>query len=139
MSFSVAKQGDTVIIGIDGHLVVGNRQALKQLVLDELARGERRFRIDFGRTRYVDSSGLGILVAMSKKVAQERGTLSLANLGADLKTLFVLTKLDTLFLFDEDDAGGATGRPAMPSDPRPRGELGGGALPSATDAPQPQA
>ena len=35
---------------------------------------ERRFRVDFGRTRYVDSSGLGVLVAMSKKVKQERGT-----------------------------------------------------------------
>jgi anti-sigma B factor antagonist len=100
MTFSIAKQGDTVTIGIEGHLVVGNRQALKQLVLDELARGERRFRVDFARTRYVDSSGLGVLVAMSKKVQQEHGTLSLTNLDEDLKTLFVLTKLDTLFSFE---------------------------------------
>ena len=118
MSFSVAKQGDTVIIGIEGHLVVGNRQALKQLVLDELARGERRFRVDFGRTRYVDSSGLGVLVAMSKKVKQERGTLSLSNLDGDLKTLFVLTKLDTLFHFEGDEAG-ATGAPTPPAGPLP--------------------
>ena len=47
MTFSVAKQGETVVIGIEGHLVVGNRQALKQLMLDELARGERQFRVDF--------------------------------------------------------------------------------------------
>jgi anti-sigma B factor antagonist len=130
MSFSVAKQGDTVIIGIEGHLVVGNRQALKQLVLDELARGERRFRVDFGRTRYVDSSGLGVLVAMSKKVKQERGTLSLSNLDGDLKTLFVLTKLDTLFHFEGDEAGASaaptpTSPPAKAADdsePPPRDE-----------------
>ena len=118
MSFSVAKHGDTVVIGIEGHLVVGNRQALKQLVLDELARGERRFRVDFGRTRYVDSSGLGVLVAMSKKVKQERGTLSLSNLDVDLKTLFVLTKLDTLFHFEGDD-GRASAAPTLPTGPHP--------------------
>jgi len=101
MTFSIAKQGDTVTIGIEGHLVVGNRLALRQLVEDELARGERRFRVDFRRTRYVDSSGLGVLVAMSKKVRQERGALILTNLDADLRTLFELTKLDTLFQFDD--------------------------------------
>jgi anti-sigma B factor antagonist len=127
MSFSIAKQGDTVVIGIEGHLVVGNRQELKQLVLGELARGERRFRIDFGRTRYVDSSGLGVLVAMSKRVTQERGILSLSNLEDDLKTLFVLTKLDTLFHFDD---------PAAPAD---AGALASGAAPSAAPAAAPRA
>jgi anti-sigma B factor antagonist len=109
MTFSVAKQGETVVIGIEGHLVVGNRQALKQLMLDELARGERQFRVDFARTRYIDSSGLGVLVAMAKKVKQERGTLRLHNLDEDLKTLFELTKLDTLFQYEVggDDSGAA--------------------------------
>ena len=122
MSFSVAKQGDTVVIGIEGHLVVGNRQALKQLVLDELARGERSFRVDFGRTRYVDSSGLGVLVAMAKKVKQERGTLRLSNLDGDLRTLFELTKLATLFQYEEEPGAASpspSGAPgALPPSPR---------------------
>lgn len=106
MSFSTAKHGDTISIVIEGHLVVGNRQALKQLVADLLARGERHFRVDFARTRYVDSSGLGVLLAMAKRVSEEGGTLRLANLDADLRTLFELTKLDTLFQYEE--AGAAT-------------------------------
>jgi len=103
MNFSVAKQGNTVVVGIEGHLVVGNRNELKQLVLDQLNRGERHFRIDFRHTRYVDSSGLGVLVALSKKVSQEHGTFSLARLDEDMRTLFDLTKLDTLFTFDDPD------------------------------------
>ena len=110
MSFSVAKHGDTVTIVIEGHLVVGNRQALKQLVLDELARGERQFRVDFRRTRYVDSSGLGVLLAMAKRVTEEHGSFRLANLDADLRTLFELTKLDTLFQYDTP-ADAASGEP----------------------------
>jgi anti-sigma B factor antagonist len=112
MNFTVAKQGETVVIGIDGQLVVSNRLGFRELVLDALDRGERRFRVDFSRTRYVDSAGLGVLVAMTKKVAEERGLLTLANLDDDLKILFELTKLDTLFRYEpgdgavERDAGG---------------------------------
>ena len=136
MSFSVAKQGDTVVIGIDGHLVVGNRQALKQLVLDELARGERTFRVDFGRTRYVDSSGLGVLVAMAKKVKQERGTLRLANLDGDLRTLFELTKLDTLFQYDEGPGAPGSSVPAPVPLP-PSRHLGAAERPAREEASPP--
>lgn len=108
MSFSTVKHGDTVSIAIEGHLVVGNRQALKQLVLELLAQGERSFRVDFARTRYVDSSGLGVLLAMAKRVSEDGGTFRLANLDVDLRTLFELTKLDTLFQYD-DGRSPATG------------------------------
>jgi anti-sigma B factor antagonist len=124
MNFSIAKQGDTVNVGIDGQLVVGNRQELKQLVLAQLERGERRFRIDFERTRYVDSSGLGVLVALAKKIKTERGSLTLGRLNADLRTLFQLTKLDTLFQFEDDgSADGAV--PAGGGSPPPRGASDG--------------
>ena len=116
MSFPVAKHGQIVVIAIDDHLVVGNRQALKRLVLDELARGERFFRLDFGRSRYVDSSGLGVLVAIAKSISQASGTLVLANLDEDLKTLFVLTKLDTLFQFDDARRADAAPAPAPLAD-----------------------
>jgi anti-sigma B factor antagonist len=125
MNFSVAKQGDTIVVGIEGHLVVGNRNELKQLVLNELDRGERRFRIDFGRTRYVDSSGLGVLVALSKRIGQERGTLSLSRLDPDMRTLFDLTKLDTLFSFDESGPDDVVERAATPRPRLPERRHGG--------------
>jgi anti-sigma B factor antagonist len=66
-------------------------------VLDELESGERKFLIDFANTGYIDSSGLGVLVSLSKKIREQSGELRLANLNEDLRTLFELTKLDTLF------------------------------------------
>jgi anti-sigma B factor antagonist len=97
MSFSMHRQGDVLVVDVEGQLIVGNRQELKQKVLDELERGERKFLIDFSRTGYIDSSGLGVLVSRSKKIREQGGELRLANLNDDLKTLFELTKLDTLF------------------------------------------
>ena len=66
-----------------------------------LDRGERRLLIDFSRTGYIDSSGLGALVSISKKVRENNGTLRLAGLNEDLRSLFELTKLDTLFTITE--------------------------------------
>lgn len=97
MTFSMRKQGDVTIVDIDGQLIVGNRQELKQRVLDELDKGERKFLVDFEKTGYIDSSGLGVLVSLSKKIREQGGALRLANLNDDLRTLFELTKLDTLF------------------------------------------
>ena len=97
MGFVVDTVGDVVVVEVEGQLIVGNRQELKQKVLERLERGDREFMIDFQNTGYIDSSGLGVLVSLSKKIREQGGTLRLANLNGDLRTLFELTKLDTLF------------------------------------------
>lgn len=91
------RERDVLVVDVDGQLIVGNRQEMKQKVLDALEGGERKFLIDFAKTGYIDSSGLGVLVSLSKKIREQGGELRLANLNEDLKTLFELTKLDTLF------------------------------------------
>jgi anti-sigma B factor antagonist len=97
MSFDVQRRNDVTVIDVKGQLIVGNRQELKQKVLDELEGGARKFLIDFVGTGYIDSSGLGVLVSLSKKIREQGGELRLASLNDDLRTLFELTKLDTLF------------------------------------------
>ena len=97
MCLAISKQGEVVVVDVEGQLIVGNRNEFKQKVLDELERGARKVLIDFARTGYIDSSGLGVLVTLSRRIREEGGELRLANLNDDLKTLFELTKLDTLF------------------------------------------
>ena len=109
MSFALEKQGEIVVVDVEGQLIVGNRQELKQKVLDELEAGERKFLIDFANTGYIDSSGLGVLVSLSKKIREQGGELRLANLNEDLRTLFELTKLDTLFNIADTREAALTG------------------------------
>jgi anti-sigma B factor antagonist len=97
MSFQVSKSGDVTLIEVEGQLIVGNRQELKQQVLEQLEDGDHKFVIDFANTGYIDSSGLGVLVSLSKKIRERGGELRLSSLNEDLRTLFELTKLDTLF------------------------------------------
>jgi len=97
MSFQVLKNDDVTLIEVEGQLIVGNRQELKQQVLEQLESGDQKFVIDFAKTGYIDSSGLGVLVSLSKKIREQGGELRLSSLNEDLRTLFELTKLDTLF------------------------------------------
>lgn len=95
--FSIAEMDGITIVEVEGELIVGNRQQLKEKVLGRLDEGDRRFLIDFTSSSYIDSSGLGVLVSLSKKIREAGGALRLAGLNEDLRTLFELTKLDTLF------------------------------------------
>ena len=101
MDFKVVAKDDVTLIEVGGQLIVGNRQLLKEQVLDQLERGDRKFILDFSKTDYIDSSGLGVLVTLSKKIREQGGQLSLVSLSEDLRTLFELTKLDTLFIFSD--------------------------------------
>ncbi len=102
MSFEVSKSDGVTLIEVEGQLIVGNRQELKQQVLEQLEDGDRKFVIDFAETGYIDSSGLGVLVSLSKKIREQGGELRLSSLNEDLRTLFELTKLDTLFRIADD-------------------------------------
>lgn len=97
MSYEISSQNGITIVEVAGQLIVGNRQALKDRILEELDGGARKFLIDFEETAYIDSSGLGVLVTLSKKIREKGGELRLANLNEDLRALFELTRLDTLF------------------------------------------
>lgn len=102
MTHRIGSEGDVTVVQVDGELVVGNRQALKDGVLERLDDGARKFLLDFRRTGYIDSSGLGVLVSLSKQIREEGGELRICGLDEDLRTLFELTRLDTLFDITED-------------------------------------
>lgn len=105
MSFILTRTDDVLVVEVDGQLVVGNRHEFKQGILDQLEQGARTVVVDFSRSPYIDSSGLGALVSLGKRLREAGGDLRLTGLNDDLRTLFELTRLDALFpLFASRDA-----------------------------------
>jgi anti-sigma B factor antagonist len=104
MSFNIERTNGIAIVAVDGQLIVGNRQELKQMVLELVDAGTRKIVVDFARTGYIDSSGLGVLVSLAKKLREGGGELRLASLNEDLRTLFELTKLESQFFIAETRA-----------------------------------
>jgi anti-sigma B factor antagonist len=97
MSFVLDRRDDVLMVDVEGQLVVTNRQDFKQAILDEVELGARTVVVDFTQSGYIDSSGLGALVSLSKRVRDAGGDVRLTGLNEDLRRLFELTRLDQLF------------------------------------------
>src|SRR4051812_5171779 len=83
-------------IALTDALIVGNRQAFKIRVLEAIERGESRVLLDVADCPYIDASGLGVLVSLSKKCRAAGGELVLERVHDDLKLLLELSHIDTV-------------------------------------------
>ena len=109
MGLTTSMQGDVIRIDLGSQLTVGNRQELKAVVQQALEEGARKLLLDCVQTGYIDSSGLGALVTIARRVRESGGEIRLAGLNEDLRSLFELTKLDTLFAIFPDSDGALAG------------------------------
>jgi len=76
-------------------LLVRNRLALQTHVLDRFDEGRGDLVVSLEQTHYVDSSGMGMLVGLHRKIVRESaGSLRLCAVNGDLRTLFAVTRLD---------------------------------------------
>src|SRR5437667_10985251 len=65
--------------------------------------GNRRFVVNLAGVEYIDSSGLGQLVAIWVSVKNRRGHLKLLNPTKRVQRLLEITRLNTLFEIFEDE------------------------------------
>ena len=120
MPFSIERATDASTIHIRDELGAADRPELRSAILVELAAGMQTVRFDFADADYIDGAGLGLLVSLARLVREHTGELRLVNLNEDLRTLFMLTKLDTLFTIERAEENGPAGSPS-PAAPRPLG------------------
>ena len=99
--------GDAVVLDLEGRLTLeGGSERLKDKINSVLHQGVRQLFINLEDITYIDSGGLGQLVASSIAVSRQGGSLKLFNLGRQSRDLLAMTKL--LMVFDtyesEEDA-----------------------------------
>ena len=97
MAISVARLGQKVTISVQGQLAGADQVELRRVIDEQLAQNVTEFLVDFADATYIDSRGLGGLVAASKKVRERGARIRLENLNGELRQLFRLTRLDEIF------------------------------------------
>jgi anti-sigma B factor antagonist len=85
------------VVDVTGDLDMASAPALRQQVVQLLSQGARRIAIDLTATDFVDSTGLGALVAGLKRVRTHDGELVVVCPEQRLRRIFELTDLVSAF------------------------------------------
>ena len=70
---------------------------LKDKVTSLVFQGNKKVILNLGNVSYMDSSGLGEMVACHGSAVRGGGEVKLANTGKKIKDLLIMTKLLTVF------------------------------------------
>ena len=90
--------GGTSVVMLDGRIVLGEEsQALRQKLKSLIAEGNKKIILNMDNIKYIDSAGLGILVAAHVTAKLEGASLILSNLGTKFQEILQITKLVTVF------------------------------------------
>jgi anti-sigma B factor antagonist len=94
ISFDFERQAG--VVEISGNLNVSNADNLKKQFLENLNR-TKNFILDLKKMDFVDSTGLGAIVACLKYAVEQEGMLKIANLQKKPKMLFEITRVYKVF------------------------------------------
>lgn len=93
-----------LVVDLSGKLTVGEPVlVLRETIRTQLNGGSRKFVLNLGGVSYIDSSGLGELVAVYTSVRNKGGDVKLLHLTTKAKDLLQMTKLLTVFDAYEDE------------------------------------
>ncbi len=93
------------VVSMDGRIVLGEESnALRERVRGMLGAQKTKIILDMGNVTYIDSAGLGTLVATYHSARQQGATMKLVNLGQKFKEVLQVTKLLTVFEVHDTEA-----------------------------------
>jgi anti-sigma B factor antagonist len=93
------------VVWLDGRIVLGEETiALREKVKGLLGEGKKKLVLNLKNVMFIDSAGLGALVAAHSSAKSNGATLRLCNLGTRANELLQLTRLVTIFEISNSEA-----------------------------------
>jgi anti-sigma B factor antagonist len=98
-------KGKVMIVQVSGKLTLGEgTSALREQMRELAMSGPKRILLDMSKVTYIDSSGLGELVAAHTTLTNAGCEMKLLNLAKRTHDLMEITRLYTVFETFEDEA-----------------------------------
>jgi len=90
--------GDVTILDLSGEVRMGEGSiSLRDSIRNLADQGKKKVLLNLRGVKYVDSSGIGELIANYTTISRQGGQLKLLNLTERIRNLLVITKLLTVF------------------------------------------
>jgi anti-sigma B factor antagonist len=102
MDFTISQNGNSTILVLKGSLLadIQTREILDK-VSELVQEGKVNFVVDMAQLKFINSSGLGMLLTCLLKARKNRGDLILANVPEQVSNLLNITKLNSVFTIAE--------------------------------------
>ncbi|HLZ12737.1 MAG TPA: STAS domain-containing protein [Candidatus Acidoferrum sp.] len=86
------------VVDMEGRIVLGEEStSLRDKVKSLVAAGKRKIVLNMANVKYIDSAGLGALVAAHVSAKTQGASVRLCNLGEKFHEVMQLTRLLTVF------------------------------------------
>jgi len=86
------------VVELSGRIVLGEESnAMREQIKGMLAAGQKKIVLNLADVSYIDSAGLGALVAAHHSARTQGASLKLAHLGQKFQEILQVTKLLTVF------------------------------------------
>jgi anti-sigma B factor antagonist len=106
--------GSIIVLDLSGKLVLGDGDTLlKDKIHSLVFQGRKQILLNMGGVSYMDSSGLGALVASSLTAKNNGGQIKLVALTKRLQDLLAIAKLLTIFESYDTEAEAISSFPAQ--------------------------
>lgn len=90
--------GPVSVLDLSGKITIGEGDSLlREQVLNLLEAGHSKILLNLESVSYMDSAGIGELVACYKRAREKGGTVKLLRPSGKVQDLLVLTKLEEVF------------------------------------------
>ena len=98
MKIKTTEKYEAVIIELKGNVMGGeDTKEFNELLHKLIDKGKTRIVIDLGSVKFMNSSGLGMLIGGLTTVKKADGIFKLANVTEKIESLVIITKLITIF------------------------------------------
>ena len=94
------------VVDLDGRIVLGEESnSLREKVKTLVAEGKKKIVLNMSKIKYIDSAGLGALVAAHISAKNQGASVRLCNLGEKFYEVMQITRLLTVFdVYDTEAA-----------------------------------
>ena len=93
------------VVALDGRIVLGEESGLlRERVKSLIGDGKKKIVLNMANVKYIDSAGLGILVAAHVSAKNQGAAVHLSNLGNKFHDVLQLTRLLTVFSVYDTEA-----------------------------------
>ena len=97
-SYTTSQEQGLFVFKLEGEIIDKVQAAeFVEHIHNLAASGQNRFILELSELRYMNSSGLNVLVNVLTRARNTGGEVVVCNLSKKVKDLLVITKLDTIF------------------------------------------